>query len=220
MNYSSELAASETTVNRFATFEALPPLCRDWLHAEGGFVPSVGGNLLAALLYFMMGLAVGIYFSAYGLFPAPIWLPSSIAIVAAMLGGRRFFPGIFLGSFLINYAFFGTSLHVAVLISLGNAGGPIFAANLLRRWRPEPALFASFAGVVAFIICAVLIHPAITALVGTLALNLEGPWNSAELLKTWTSWWLCDSGGTLAFARLPSFCGSATNGRRRKRRAN
>ncbi|WP_374377615.1 ATP-binding protein [Dongia sp.] len=177
---------------------------RDWLHADGGFMPCIGGNLAAALLYFLLGLAVGHYFAAYGLFPAPIWLPSSVAVVAAMLGGWRFFPGLFLGSFLINYGYFESSFFVAGLISLTNALGPILAIDLMRRWRGERSLFSTFAGIVAFILCAVILHPAITAGGGTLALNLGGvvdpAWDPDILFKTWTSWWLCDSGGTLSFA--------------------
>lgn len=177
----------------------------DWLRADGGFLHQIGSNLGAAALYFLLGLAVGQYFAAYGLFPAPIWLPSSVAVVAAMLGGWRYLPGLFLGSFLINYGYFGSSLLVAVLISLTNALGPILAVALLRRLRPEQALFSSFPGVVAFILCTVVLHPAITATGGTLALNLSGPWSGGTwditaLTRTWVSWWLCDSGGTLSFA--------------------
>ena len=176
------------------------PALGDWLRADGGFWHQIGGNFAAAALYFLLGLAVGQYFAAYGLFPAPIWLPSSVAVVAAMLGGWRYLPGLFLGSFLINYGYFDSGLLVAVLISVTNALGPVLAVALLRRLRPEPVLFSRFAGVVAFILCAVVLHPMITATGGTLALNLEGPWDLTAITRTWVSWWLCDSGGTLSFA--------------------
>lgn len=180
--------------------QARPLLKQDWLQAEGGFLHQIGSNLAAAALYCLLGLAVGHYFAAYGLFPAPIWLPSSVAVVAAMLGGWRYLPGLFLGSFLINYGYFGSSLLVAVLISLTNALGPILSVMLLRRLRPDPILFSNFAGVVCFILCTVVLHPMITATGGTLALNLHRPWDVAALAQTWVSWWLCDSGGTLSFA--------------------
>ncbi len=180
--------------------QSVLPAWTEMLRADGGFLPRLGGNLAAALLYFLLGLAVGKYFAAYGLFPAPIWLPASIAIVAAMLGGWRFFPGLFLGSFLINYGFFDSSLLVASIISLSNALGPILAVVLLRRLNRSTALFSSFAGVVAFIFCAVLLHPVFTATGGTLALNLTGPSDITAITRTWVSWWLCDSGGTLSFA--------------------
>ncbi|MBI2253455.1 MAG: MASE1 domain-containing protein [Proteobacteria bacterium] len=193
-------AGLAATQQRFNVASLGAPQMAEWLRAAGGFMPRLGGNLAAAILYFLLGLAVGKYFAAYGLFPAPIWLPSSVAVVAAMLGGWRFFPGLFLGSFLINYGYFGSSLPVAALISLTNAGGPILAVQLMRRWRPQDRLFSSFTGVVAFIICAVILHPAITATGGTFALNMHGGWNLTAMTRTWVSWWLCDSGGTLAFA--------------------
>lgn len=160
----------------------------------------IGGNLLAALCYFLLGLAVGQYFSAYGLFPAPIWLPASVAVVAAMLGGWHVLPGLFLGSFLINYGFFDSSLAVATLISLTNALGPILAAALIHRLQPAAGIFSRFSGVVIFIACAVVLHPAITATGGTLALNMGGFGDLTALARTWVGWWLCDSGGTLSFA--------------------
>lgn len=173
---------------------------RDWLRTDSGFLRWLGGNLVAALSYFLLGLAVGKYFAAYDLFPAPIWLPSSVAVVAAMLGGWRYLPGLFLGSFVINFGEFESSLLVATLISITNASGAVIAISLLRRLHPAPALFSRFSGVVMFILCAVVLHPVITATGGTLALNLHGPWDMTAVTRTWVSWWLSDSGGTLSFA--------------------
>jgi two-component system cell cycle sensor histidine kinase PleC len=188
----------------FTRVRDLQSILRNWLEprTRSGHARWFVGNLLAALCYFLMGLAVGQYFSAYGLFPAPIWLPASIAVVAAMLGGWRMLPGLFLGSFLINYNFFGSTVLVATMISLTNALGPVIAADLIRRLNGATGFFNRFSGVVSFIGCAVLLHPAITATGGTLALNLG---NLADpdltaLTRTWVSWWLCDSGGTLSFA--------------------
>lgn len=205
MSVSGETTGVTPTTHRFDSSRLSLPSLVDWLRADGGFMPRLGGNLAAAALYFLLGLAVGKYFAAYGLFPAPIWLPSSVAIVAAMLGGWRFFPGLFLGSFLINFGFFESSIHVATLISLTNALGPILAIQLMYRWQLQTSLFSNFTGVVAFILCAVVLHPAITATGGTLALNLAGffqggPWDLTALTKTWVGWWLCDGGGTLSFA--------------------
>ncbi|MXP62604.1 hypothetical protein E0493_04455 [Roseomonas sp. M0104] len=53
----------------------------------GGLGLWLGLNLAVLLGYFGLGCAVGRFFAAYGLFPAPIWLPAGLAAVAAMLGG-------------------------------------------------------------------------------------------------------------------------------------
>ena len=201
---SSPEAETHTENFRILGFRILPSLLRPWqpdgLFSRHGELRWPVGNILVALCYFALGLAVGKYFSAYGLFPAPIWLPASVAVVAAMLGGWRMFPGLFLGSFLINFSFFDSSLPVAVLISLTNALGPIIAAEGIRGFEPDAGLFSKFSGVVAFIAFAVVLHPAITATGGTLALNMGAPSDLTAMTGTWVSWWLCDSGGTLSFA--------------------
>lgn len=160
----------------------------------------IGANAAAAAGYFVLGLAVSQFFAVYGLFPAPIWLPASVAVVAATLGGVRLIPGIFIGSFAINYLVFTASLPAAVMISLGNGLGPVLAATLLARLRPRNGIFTRFSGVVVFIVCNVVLHPAITATTGTLAQSLTGDYEATQLYSMWVQWWLCDSGGTLSFA--------------------
>jgi signal transduction histidine kinase len=160
----------------------------------------IAGNLAVAIAYYGLGYATGTYFSAYGLFPAPIWLPASIALVAAMIGGWRLFPGLFLGSFWINATHFDAPVMVAAMISLTNALGPVAGAMLIDRLRPHGGLFTRFSGVVIFVLCAVLLYPAITATGGTIALNMEKPFDVGVANRIWISWWLCDSGGTLCVA--------------------
>lgn len=167
---------------------------------EGGLGMWGLANLLAALSYCTLGWAVSQFFAQYGLFPSPIWLPSSIAVVAAMMGGMRIVPGLFLGSLVANYALFDPPIGEAVLISLGNALGPALGVAGLRRFRPQAGLFNRQRGVVVFILFAILLHPAITASTGVLALYAGQGLDPAILPGIWIKWWLSDSGGTLFFA--------------------
>lgn len=157
-------------------------------------------NLITAALYCTLGYAVGEFFARYGLFPAPIWLPSSVAVVAALVGGFRMFPGIFLGSLIVNYVLFSPPFWEAVLISLTNGLGPIAGAMLGQRFRPRNGYFNRFAGAVVFIVCNILIHPALTASGGTAAMSLFSTLDGPALWATWVGWWLSDSGGTLFYA--------------------
>jgi hypothetical protein len=50
--------------------------------AAGGMPRWIAANCTVALGYFLLGFIVSRFFAAYGLFPAPIWLPTSIAVVA------------------------------------------------------------------------------------------------------------------------------------------
>jgi signal transduction histidine kinase len=157
-------------------------------------------NLITAIAYFALGLVVSRFFAAYGLFPAPIWLPAGVATVAAMVGGLRLFPGIFLGSFLTNAILFAPPLHVTTIISITNALGPVTGALLLRRLRPAGGLFTCFVGVIAFIVCTTFVSPAISAAGGTLGMAIGKPIDVMDIYSRWVNWWLTDSGGTLYLA--------------------
>lgn len=77
-------------VGRLRRFWAEPDVawCPSWCRqGRTGFW--LGLNLGVLLGYFGLGCAVGRFFASFGLFPAPIWLPAGLAVVAAMLGGWR-----------------------------------------------------------------------------------------------------------------------------------
>ncbi len=157
-------------------------------------------NLAAAALYCTLGWAVSQFFAKFGIFPAPIWLPASIGIVAAMIGGVRMVPGLFLGSLVANYVLFAPPLGEAVLISLSNALGPVLGAEALRRLRPDAGLFNRMRGIAAFVVCAVILHPALTATGGALTVLAYAPSGELAFPGLWLQWWLSDSGGSLFFA--------------------
>jgi diguanylate cyclase (GGDEF)-like protein len=175
------------------------PWLLPWL-AHGGATRWLIANLLVALLYAGLGAMVGRFFGAFGLFPAPIWLPAGIACIASMVGGAGLLPGIFLGSLVVNGLVFQTPLQVAVLISCSNALGPWVGMQLTRLLRPPTGLFTRFGGVLGFILGSVALHAACTAAGGTLALALHTPMPVAEAWSMFFAWWLCDSGGTFFFA--------------------
>ena len=68
----------------------------------------------------------------------PIWPPTGIAVVALFLLGRRFWPAIAIGAFLVN-APISSSLLVAACIAAGNTLAPLVAVFVLERmgFRPE-----------------------------------------------------------------------------------
>ncbi len=174
-----------------------------WVPAilQNASVPTWGAaNLGVAVAYFTLGLIVSRFFSAYGLFPAPIWLPAGIATVSAMAGGVRILPGIFLGSLLTNALLFHPPIIVSIIVSVTNAIGPVIGTAILSRLRPSRGLFNSFAGVIAFIVCTTFLSPAISAAGGTLGMALGQPPDLMELYSRWVNWWLTDSGGTLYLA--------------------
>ncbi|MDB5374514.1 MAG: Diguanylate cyclase protein [Belnapia sp.] len=179
--------------------EIINPWLLSWLKGAG-FSRWVLANLVVAGLYALLGTVVGTFFGAYGLFPAPIWLPSGIACIACMVGGAGLLPGIFLGSLAVNALVFESALPVAAMISASNALGPWVGMQVTRAMRPPSGLFTRFSGVLGFILGGVLLHATCTAAGGTLALALAQPMSLAEAYRTFWAWWLCDSGGTFFFA--------------------
>jgi two-component system, cell cycle sensor histidine kinase PleC len=159
-----------------------------------------GVNVVVAASYFGLGWLVSMFFAAYGLFPAPIWLPTAIAMVAAIAGEWRVFPGIFIGSFVANDVLFAPAVHVTTIISLTNALGPVAGALALRWRRPANGLFTTFAGAVWFLCCTTLLNPAVSATGGAIALAIGHPLDGQAIYSTWVAWWLCDGSGTLYLA--------------------
>ncbi len=157
-------------------------------------------NAVVAIFYAGLGALVGRFFGAYGLFPAPIWLPAGIGCVACMVGGARMLPGIFLGSLAVNWGLFGSPLGLAATISVTNAIGPWVGTRAMRVLRPPSGLFTRFLGVIGFILGGVQLHAAITAAGGTLAMMAYHLLPSHDVYRTFSAWWLCDSGGTFFFA--------------------
>jgi signal transduction histidine kinase len=157
-------------------------------------------NLVTAVFYFALAFVVSRFFAAYGLFPAPIWLPTSVALVAAMVGSWGLFPGIFLGSFLANDILFAPPHYVSAIISFTNALGPVVGAIAIRRFRPPAGLFTRFGGVLAFLVGATMLSPAISATGGMIAIGIQHHLAAADLYSLWIGWWLTDSGGTLYLA--------------------
>ena len=179
---------------------SLPQSANPWLprtFETGGNSVWLLGNFAVAASYFALATIVSQFFAAYGLFPAPIWLPASVAMVAAMAGGLGVAPGIYAGAFLSNFVLFHPPLAEAVAIAATNTAGPLLGAALLRRWHPHKGLFDSFAGVVAFLVATTLVAPAITALGGATALTIDKPFDAYVFYEIWLGWWLSDSGGTL-----------------------
>ena len=67
-------------------------------------------------------------------YASPFFPPAGIALVAILLWGNRVWPGVFLGSFLLNLWVNGSSnetlLLSTILVALGLAAGSTLQANI------------------------------------------------------------------------------------------
>jgi diguanylate cyclase (GGDEF)-like protein len=130
---------------------------------------------------------------------SPVWPPTGIAIVTLLVLGRRFWPAIFAGAFIVNLTTAG-SLASSLGIALGNTVEAVVATSLVTRFANGRHAFEKTRDVLRFALYAGVISTAGAATIGVTSLTMGGfaPWNQYGLnLRTW---WLGDAGGALIFA--------------------
>lgn len=128
----------------------------------------------------------------------PIWPPTGIAVVGLLLFGRRMWPGIALGAFLVNLPIGPTPLAAAG-IALGNTAAPLVAVTLLHRAGFRPQL-ERLRDAMSIVFLAALVGMAVSATVGTGSLLLADAISADRFLPTWSVWWTGDAMGVLVFA--------------------
>ncbi len=162
-------------------------------------------SVLLAAAYAITGL-LGMQLSAPPGNVTPVWLPAGLALAALIIFGRGVWPGITLGSFILNVIVFpnSESLPIRVLgglaIAVSSTVGLVLTHWLFERssrkdvlGRPS-TLTAFWAWVAAG--CAVNATGGLlfTAMLGGLSLN--------AFPSFWLTWWLGDTVGILMLAPL------------------
>src|SRR5581483_7794955 len=82
---------------------------------------------------------VGLGFDALAGVATTVWPPTGIAIAALTIGGRRYWPAVFLAALVVN-ASTAIPLWAAPIIATGNTLEAVAAATLLARWRFRPEM--------------------------------------------------------------------------------
>ncbi|WP_207478906.1 sensor histidine kinase [Arenibaculum pallidiluteum] len=176
------------------------------LHQDAGLRRQGGWALLfanfgVALAYVGWAALVDLIFRRYGYFPAPLWLPASVALVAVALWGPRAWPGLAAGAFIANAALVGVDARVSAVVSVGNVLGASLGVLLFRRVTSGAPAFFGVRDATAFVAFPVLLHAAVAALFGTAALVLSGRLDASPAASdVFLRWWMADAGGVLALA--------------------
>ena len=129
-----------------------------------------------------------------------VWPPSGVALAAILLWRPRVWPGIWLGSLLVNLwvsqkapdAEVGVAgIAIAASIAVGSTLQALLGAFLLERWVGAGRLFERASTIFAF--------AAITALScllastwGVTSLWLAGVVDAVAYFDSWRTWWLGD----------------------------
>lgn len=173
------------------------PVHRQAKGSEARTLPYPLALLLVGGAYFAFG-KLGLTLAAVHPSATAIWPGTGIAIAALLILGRRLWPAIFVGAFVVNATTAGSPV-TAVGIALGNTLEAVTAALLVQRLAGGRNPFERatdtlrYAGLVGM---ACMVSPTF----GFVSLTLTGfaGWN--DLGAIWLTWWLGDMGGALVVA--------------------
>jgi len=91
----------------------------------------VGKIAVLASVYVVVA-KLGLQMDAVSGFATLVWPPTGISLAALMILGRRLWPGVALGAFIVN-VWTGAPIVVALAIACGNTLEALLGAYALRR---------------------------------------------------------------------------------------
>jgi PAS domain S-box-containing protein len=142
-------------------------------------------------------------------FASAIFPPAGIAMAAALVGGRRTLPWIFVGSGLLNlwvgYAVEQESTSLVITLALWIAAASVLQAAVgawtLRHLINYPMALDRARDVARFLLISPLLC-VISATVSLGAMAVLGVVSIAQISSNWLAWWLGDTLGVLLFLPL------------------
>ncbi len=154
--------------------------------------------LSLAIVYWLvarLGLAVAVVHAS----ASPVWAPAGIAVGALVVGGRKYWPGVFVGALAANVAIAG-HWPSSILIAVGNTAEALIGAWAIGRWCGGKNAFDNVVHTVLFVALAAIVAPLSSSLVGVGSLAAFGlaPWS--EFVTIWGTWYLGDALGIIVVA--------------------
>jgi diguanylate cyclase (GGDEF)-like protein/PAS domain S-box-containing protein len=158
------------------------------MYRQLDFLPLAG----LAVVYILLAKIVLTHFSPNGVVSI-IWPSSGLALAALLLGGGKYWPGVFIGALAANISA-GSSLPVSGCIATGNTLEALIGLRLLARsgrfdsslGDPRDYLRLCLAGAAG---------ACISALIGNSALRLAGFLNWQSFAENLPRWWQGDALG-------------------------
>lgn len=170
----------------------------------------LGWIISLAAVYALSGKA-GLLLAIPPGYATAVWPPSGIAAAALLIGGLGLWPGVFLGSVLVNFWTSGDassaeaiarSLMIAGGIGAGAALQAVLACALVRMALPHLNIFRLEAGVLRLLLLAGPVACVVNATIGVSTLFVAGLVPAEAFLFNWWTWWIGDSIGVLVFLPL------------------
>lgn len=170
----------------------------------------LGGVALMALLY-VLGGALGLQLAVPPGYATIIWPASGIATVGLLLYGRALWPGVFLGSLVLNAVVSGgihqsspdlLAMTVAGFVAVGSTLQALLAATLVRRLFGIPVQLSGLKDLMLFGAIGGPLACLVAASVGVATLYVSGVLSADALFGNWLTWWLGDILGVLIFVPI------------------
>ncbi len=153
-----------------------------------------------AALYALLAKIVLTLFAANGVVSI-VWPPSGLALAVLLIGGKRYFSGVFLGAFIAN-AMTGLSPGVAAAIAMGNTLEALLGAWLLTRDDKFDSNLITLRDYLRLIVLAGFVACGAAALNGSTTLLVSGFITSGVYFQNLLNWWMGDVLGIIIIAPL------------------
>ena len=164
--------------------------------------------LVLAGLYALTG-KLGLLLAAQTEFATVIWPPSGIALGMLLVFGYRVWPGVLIGSMLINghlagsfesfEIFFGEGGLATFMTGVGATLQAVIGRYLILKIFDFPLQIEKARDAFGFLAIAGPISCLVSATVGTLALYALLDLQQTKIFANWMAWWAGDTFGVLAF---------------------
>jgi diguanylate cyclase (GGDEF)-like protein len=152
---------------------------------------------VAFFLTALLGLHIGLPGSSV----SPVWLPSGVALAAALLCGRRVLIGVWVAAVLAQL-----SVHTPPAVSaaqgLGDVLEALIAAQALLLLCGRGCRLLNVREVAVLLLCGAGMGAAVGATVGVVSLVVGAGLPLAAVWTTWFTWWLGDAAGLILITPL------------------
>lgn len=165
--------------------------------------------LCVAIAYALAG-RFGLLFAVPPGYATPIWPASGIALACTLLLGHRIWPGIVLGSFLVNvWTGFETdtlpalasSLVIPIAIGIGAALQAVVGSFLIRRFAKFPNLLVKEREILSFLFWGAT-SCVVNSVIGVMVLLLSNKISLSNFVINVGTWWIGDTMGVFVFSPI------------------
>lgn len=133
-----------------------------------------------------------------------VWPPLGLSIAALLLWGTNRWPGVLLGSLLINIYILEVPSETIIgyLMASGNTVGVVVGTTLVRRFLHFPKKFYLEKEILIFLLFAGPVSALFSATIGISVLGMSGLISPENTFSNWLHWFVGDSTGGIIFAPL------------------